>query len=146
MVRRVKRSLAVFLSVLVPTLLIGLTLGASGCRKEKTGVSLPRYPGGQYTPLERQEHGTYVLYGAQLMTSGEAAGIFKWYEEQLKGKGQWDKSGGGQWGGTFSQNMKLEDERSPPKPVNPDQPGSFIAVNLGGSVMLYQSVPKKKQE
>ncbi len=132
------------LSLLSLTGLIVLACSSFGCRKGTTGVDLPRYPGAQYMALPRQEHGTYILYGAQLGTSHEARTIFEWYVKQVKPKGKWKISGGGQMGGLLVQNMRLDGRT--PKPINPDQPGAYIQVVLGGSVTLYQSVPKKKEK
>lgn len=111
-----------------------------GCRKGRTGVDLPRYPGSQYAPADRMEYGSYVLYGALLSSSNEAANIIEWYDGQLKDG--WTKEGGGQWGATYTKNMELRDGEKLPTPKDPTQKGGYVSVAIGGSITLYESVPK----
>ena len=43
---------------------LSLWVGIAACRHEKTGLSLPRYPGGTYRALPMHEYGSYNLFGA----------------------------------------------------------------------------------
>jgi hypothetical protein len=117
----------------------------SGCNRDKTGIDLPRYPGALYSPLPRREFGSYMLYGALLRTTMDARPLGQWYSEQLKEEG-WDKQEGGQLGSTFWNNMEMpSDGQRIPRPKDPSVKGSYISVDAGGIVTMYQSIPKKTE-
>jgi hypothetical protein len=108
-------------------------------------LDLPRYPGAQYSPLPRREYGSYVLYGALLRTVIDARPLGQWYTEQLKEEG-WEKQDGGQFGATFMLNMEMPDDgQRIPRPKDPSVKGSYVAVEVGGTVTMYQSIPKKAE-
>jgi hypothetical protein len=129
---------------LLRALLLIVIASNGGCKsRSATGIDLPRYPGGEYMPLDRREYGNYVVYGAILRNPMDAAPIVAWYDKQLKPG--WIKEGDGKFGAIFMKNMHLpEDGQGGPIPIDPAQIGGYVEIDLSGTVTLYQSVPKSE--
>jgi hypothetical protein len=126
----------------VSTLSLLAVMGLFGCQKGKTGIDLPRYPGADYMAMPVREFEAYDVHSALLRTPMEAQGIGQWYSEKLGP--EWEKHVGGQFGSEFSNNMKMIPGQDVPQPTDPTRVGSYIQVEIGGTIMLYQSMPKKK--
>ncbi len=119
----------------------GAAILAACKRGGSTGITWPRYPGAEYTPMERREFGSYELFGAMLRTPADVPEIAKWYSGQLQG---WEKSGD-VMEVSYRLNMEYDESGKTARPVDPSKKGGLIEISIGGVITMWESVPKAKK-